>query len=273
MNYSYKNAKAKYEGLLKMNIELKHIPQHLYKYRRLNDHTEKIITCNEMYFSSPNDFNDPFDCKIPMDTKNVSVSEIKDYLVKAGVKQQELEKLTNAFKDDPNKFLVLLREKTENTINSMGICCFSSNDDNILMWSHYADYHRGICLKFDIKEDIPFFTIPVTVNYRHLLPHYNPYQREDTVEHVIRPKYAEWAYESEIRIVKVVQWIRDNDNERVFKFKDTALKEIIFGTKTTNDDIIKYKKLCCGSGKPDVQFSQMKLDTDSTCYKLKRVVV
>ena len=33
------------------------------------------------------------------------------------------------------------------------ICCFSTDEKSILMWSHYADYHKGICLRFRAIKD------------------------------------------------------------------------------------------------------------------------
>ncbi len=35
---------------------------------------------------------------------------------------------------------------------SIGVICFSSNYDNILMWSHYANNHKGICIEFDLND-------------------------------------------------------------------------------------------------------------------------
>ena len=35
-------------------------------------------------------------------------------------------------------------------LNSYRICCFSSRYDSILMWSHYADENKGICVEYDL---------------------------------------------------------------------------------------------------------------------------
>ena len=37
----------------------------------------------------------------------------------------------------------------EYLINNIGIFSLSKVPDNILMWSHYADSHKGIVLEFD----------------------------------------------------------------------------------------------------------------------------
>ncbi len=36
------------------------LPDKLYKYRKINPHTYRIFTHNELYFPSPKKFNDPF---------------------------------------------------------------------------------------------------------------------------------------------------------------------------------------------------------------------
>jgi hypothetical protein len=33
-------------------------------------------------------------------------------------------------------------------VDRAGVACFSALPDDLLMWAHYADKHRGVCLKF-----------------------------------------------------------------------------------------------------------------------------
>src|ERR1035441_3016297 len=37
------------------------------------------------------------------------------------------------------------------TARDYGLLCFSEEWNNILLWSHYADQHRGVCLGFDVS--------------------------------------------------------------------------------------------------------------------------
>lgn len=34
---------------------------------------------------------------------------------------------------------------------NLSICCFSEIRDSMLMWTHYADQHRGCCIEFDVR--------------------------------------------------------------------------------------------------------------------------
>ena len=33
-----------------------------------------------------------------------------------------------------------------------GVICFSGRWDSVLMWSHYANYHKGFCLGFNLEK-------------------------------------------------------------------------------------------------------------------------
>src|SRR5690606_27455610 len=48
----------------------------IYKYRNFTDNNHKnVLLKNELYLSSPNSFNDPFDCKIPPNLKLLDTEE------------------------------------------------------------------------------------------------------------------------------------------------------------------------------------------------------
>lgn len=52
----------------------------------------------------------------------------------------------------------------------IGILCLSEKPDDILMFSHYAKHHTGICLKFEATDDTEFFGAAQQVNYRSEYP-------------------------------------------------------------------------------------------------------
>jgi len=51
-----------------------------YKYRSFNEFTNNIILNSSLYFSSPNDFNDPFDCQLSYKDKYTK-REIRDFFI------------------------------------------------------------------------------------------------------------------------------------------------------------------------------------------------
>ncbi|RZJ85738.1 MAG: DUF2971 domain-containing protein [Hymenobacter sp.] len=190
------------------------------------------------------------------------MGDIKTWLQNVGVAPAFIEDFATQLKQNPD----IMREKTEHAMSRLGICCFSTLEDNILQWSHYADYHRGICLKFDITEAADFFRTPIIVAYRKVMQHYNHFtMSKSIVEYLIKPKYADWSYESEVRVVKHSD--TEEAGNRAYSFPDSALKEIIFGAKTPDAVIVKYKQLCSTSNKAHVLFSKMSLGS-GTHYEL-----
>ena len=64
------------------------------------------------------------------------------------------EKGVNTFDELKNKFLNDVMEKVKETRNNTLISCFSKSWNSTLMWSHYGDKHKGICVEFDrLKND------------------------------------------------------------------------------------------------------------------------
>lgn len=128
------------------------------------------------------------------------------------------------------------------------------------MWSHYAQDHKGICLKFDTKENYDFFSQFIIVEYeKEVDTDIRKYFLEINkfIKDSYKIKHSNWSYEEEVRVVKTKS-MGFNCNNRFVEFEPSALKEIIFGLKTDDDIILKYKKLC-KTHERDIVFSKMRL--------------
>lgn len=51
-----------------------------------------------------------------------------------------------------SKVEVLLAESTRVIKKSAAVACFSESIDSVLMWSHYADCHKGFALSYDLRH-------------------------------------------------------------------------------------------------------------------------
>ena len=229
------------------------INQSLYKYRADDKNTERIFTEKTLWFSHPNAFNDPFDCWAniqSLDTKSLTKALIqrnlndknKSRIIEAGMKS----------------FTTLdLKKCVDSVLNQIGVCCFSKTFKSILMWSHYAYFHQGICLEFDILQDPDLFCFALPVNYSNSLPKFNyPIDSDEIIKKVIQPKSTEWKYEEEVRIIKRQSDIEYNGKQS-FTFNPAALKKVIIGCKAHKSYIEKYRNLCKKNGFKHVKFTQM----------------
>jgi len=158
---------------------------HYYRFRSDSELSFKELIYNEIYFSSPEECNDPFDSKtfyeFPHDTErwrrlldqslHIQDKDFKDWLLNELVAHilklpvMTLEKLMNESFLNLPPLNTKMQQKTlidiEKSIRTMVgnyipekrfFACFSKNCTESLMWSHYASSHRGYCLIFQSIE-------------------------------------------------------------------------------------------------------------------------
>src|ERR1700729_1649096 len=65
-----------------------------------------------------------------------------------------------------DRLIAQLRESFAEQRRKFGVCCFCAGDPrNVLMWSHYAGAHFGICLQFETARDPPTLMRALRVPY------------------------------------------------------------------------------------------------------------
>lgn len=88
---------------------------------------------------------------------------------------------------------------------SIGVLCLTTEPDNLLMWSHYGDSHRGICLEFD-GHSAPMTQAQQVAYTVERLP-INPYvdTQEEMMIKGLLTKSEHWRYEEEWRICRYAE--------------------------------------------------------------------
>jgi Protein of unknown function (DUF2971) len=89
------------------------------------------------------------------------------------------------------KALVRTKAKISDT---RGLICFSKLWDNPVLWGHYADKHRGICLGFDIPD-----ASLDKVTYVDSRPSWPAVPDEKFMKQLLFTKFNHWSYENEYR--------------------------------------------------------------------------
>ena len=114
------------------------------------------------------------------------------------------------------------------------ILCFSRNWDNLLLWSHYGDSHKGICMGFDIPDGSPGENYDTDVLYQpNLLQIRRPEDVNfDLANRLLRTKHESWSYEREVRMYVGLNDPPDAKGLRWNEFgPNLVLKEIIIGAQ------------------------------------------
>lgn len=216
-----------------------HIPKYLYRYRSLDGpgllNVERVLVHDEVYMTSPANLNDPFDCVVSLDFEAPD-NVWHDYFKRLSQRKQpnlsenehEIFAL-NAIKSgdykNKEKHLQVL-EGLQKDVNSTGIFCLTERNDCILMWSHYANCHKGICFEFAADTLDPLIGQSQRVNY---LPFFQKAHIIDTpeaqVNRILLSKAKCWAYEAEWRKI-------DTENGYGLKYLNpTTLTGVILGCK------------------------------------------
>lgn len=220
-------------------------PSHIYKYRCWDDkHDEhkRWLSSPEIYFANPIDFNDPFDCTVKYDWSLIRDeylrSRIEDVLKqqRPGIDTDELQSKVDYRMTQKEKLKPVTRKTRVEQVEDIGICSFGGVPDSILMWSHYASSHSGICIEYDVRalmshiferyeEDNDILIDLYGVRYEKDYPRRSPEHLSDkdyTATFLTR-KFADWSYEQEYRLV----W--DGRSKRPLSISRAAISKIYLG--------------------------------------------
>lgn len=261
-------------------------PEFVYKYGKWDkDGSERIITRHTIKLTSPSEFNDPYDCGIPMRYDLLSEDDFKKYAydlskakhsnrseefhqqqVKFAMTDGRLAKELKAGKYDE-----IFRKEINRWKDVFGIFCASKNYSNILLWSHYADNHRGFCVKLKsegILNAVGYIMGPVIYNdeISELLPSYNKNTDEayKTTIQQFFPKYSGWSYEEEIRFIGFKK------ANKIVEIDPQIIEAIYFGwSMTPEDKSRKLKELQELEHLKHIKYYEMKMNF--TKYELEAV--
>lgn len=252
----------------KFSLFLKEIiPSTLYKYTGYLDQLESTVLRNELCLMSPMNFNDPFDCRVRFEPKEIK-KFIKSKLINKNASIPQLQKEMEALKE-------VIRKPGR-------ITCFTENENSMLMWSHYANYHRGICIENDLsncKKEVSGFICPVIYTEQY-------YDATDTLIKneaklcdfipIFSYKGSNWAYEKEWRYFNLEgdyqpkNVVSKSEDRTIIKFQ-APIRAIYLGVNFhLNQNSEKLKKdLKRWSKEQGFQLYQMECDSD--LYRLNSI--
>lgn len=231
------------------------IPRRLYKYQCINKDNLDGLRNHALWFSSPKNFNDPFDC-------NVSCF--------LGRNKRDFEdRLETFFKRDSaivslfGKSTARWRIKNQILMDIFRlfyyrrtfICSLSETCDNVLMWSHYANKNAGMCLVFNshkaglVRDNV----VPVQYYDRYPSNLVDARRIDDLgmlTKQLLASKSSDWSYEREWRAFMVNNNSGDADEMKgaLYKYDPSLLSGVVLGINTKSSDI-EQVKLAIAKGK------------------------
>ena len=279
------------------------IPRRLYKYRDFDNRTLAIVVSDNVYYADPSTFNDPLDTRPSIDV-DLDDGEL-ERIVRILVERRSSEDMSAAAKtisyrgprtidhikrNSRRQADRLIEEIEYNATNpeyesedakallfgqyiksallqqyEKGIVSLAERSTCPLMWSHYGDQHRGVCIGYSVPADAAGNLHKVKYGGSRLVQASkvaamldgNDIARGEVDEAVLLRKAKSWGYEREWRLIGL-RGIQDSPLE---------LEEVVFGMRC--NAATKYVLMKALKGRDrSVEFYEMR--EVSGTFKLKK---
>ena len=129
---------------------------------------------------------------------------------------------------------ILLKFMKKTLTKKHGLLCFSSTWQEPLMWAHYGDKHKGVCLGFEIADHLPQEVRYVPNRLQQSFSGESiPFSPEAAklVSESLFTKHNGWAYEKEWRVFTDLEG-PDRQGRFFMPFsEDLVLREVIVGER------------------------------------------
>ncbi|MBT7304445.1 MAG: DUF2971 domain-containing protein [Victivallales bacterium] len=200
-----------------------------------------------LYFCSPKNFNDPYDCAITAsiaEPTHEGLDKLREHYLALPETQGKMGNMLSNFTEEQLLCSILKAGKIsvdqarDKFMLENGVTCFTESNDNFLMWSHYGGQHCGFCLEF--RTDCEPFNTLRRVKYVDVMPKIDLVEliadgNPDQVVDLFCTKSKAWEYEQEWRAIHTTAGT-------VYTYDPKALKAIYFGTECALQDI---DLICC----------------------------
>lgn len=267
-------------------------PSHLYKYKSFSVESLDLLISDTLFFADPSTFNDPLDCK-PSVMDDINDIEVLKEILYRLIIQKSTKELNEAakkikytgprtlekinilgdmeandiigrlssncqFNDDfepPEYYFLRQIERHLLAGYESGILSLAKEYNCPLMWSHYADQHRGFCFGYNISQAKNENIQPInyhrkrTITSQQILDMLNGSEnaKKEIDNVVLLSKAKPWEYEKEWRYI----------NARGLRNSSLDLKDVTFGLRFKGS--AKYAVMQALSQRPyPVKFYEMK---------------
>lgn len=189
------------------------VPSTLYKYRELNKNSLGSLLCNQVFFSKPQDFNDPYE---------------PDKIYEDSTFGKVLDK----------------------TVKESGILCLCREPTSLSMWSYYASALKGFAIGYNTEDLLKSIAPEKWKEVYEIKYDIGEILKVETAQ-IIQSKYEAidpekikmfatkasiFAHEKEFRIVVEPHPDFDYVGYGLYDHKEEAISEIIFGELISQND-------------------------------------
>lgn len=208
----------------------------LYRYAPWTLYTIDVITHRHLYLATASQMNDEWEFRIPYVQYNNLVGSLEEMFPNQAVQLTADDKVIAEPFQNQNAILSEIDRKIiSSDRENIGIACFANDNNNSMMWYHYANKYTGVCMEFTniFGEDIDNIQgVFGAVSYGEY-PCIDVIDKSRSNPLGIDPmcrffyKSIEWQNESEYRYIVPIC----HGDDRYFPFDNGVLSAIYCGFK------------------------------------------
>ena len=241
-----KEAKSHFENYQKMvmyNFDGFKTDEHLFSFRNFNEHTLFDLANNSLSISRPKVMNDPFDTPVIEWGKYQRTHNLKPH--------------TEQFVKSFDGFRIRSFSIHENGKHPL---------NNLLMWAHYANGHKGFCIEYSFSSE---FRKPL-ISFNHINYATVDVSKDNlSITEAFTTKSKDWQYENEVRLIS---YNSDSNDEHINIPLDdqSSIVAIYFGLNCPEKRIDIIKRLMEGK---NAKLYRMEAKGSSIPYELTPVSI
>jgi hypothetical protein len=236
-------------------------PNRVYKYRAFDARSLEMIVEDYLFFADPSTFNDPLDSKpsFENDLTLEDLEELLSLLVQRRIKEQ-MQRAAKSINPNvsimPAYISLIVHNRTQTFLKELryqgsqpgithesvleisthsellsgyerGIVSFSTRPNCPLLWSHYGDQHKGICVGYSAPNNVPLKPVEyggersVKASLVLKMMKGDEKAKESVDQAVLLKKANSWRYEKEWRLL----------GPHGVNHSTLELEEVIFGLR------------------------------------------
>ncbi|MCW7493560.1 DUF2971 domain-containing protein [Leptospira sp. 2 VSF19] len=210
----------------------------LFRFEKNEEKRLNSVLDSKLFFSGIGKFNDPYEfTHFPIAKTSSNLLSFKKSMEDAGISLEGIDwKSFLLQKNDDSEFL---KENMTALSKEYSIVCFSKVWDNHLLWSHYANAHKGLCYAYGFDSGITadmrsivevgniYQATLFDIIYTNVWPEYLR-DHEEFSRRILYTKSLVWEYEKEVRLIL-------RKERGLQTIKKESLRALIFGMKFDPD--------------------------------------
>jgi hypothetical protein len=227
-------------------------------YKYLHDYGLKFLANLKLKVSIPDKLDDPFELRPRVGNMEVTPKHVEEFLrldsrmaelYKTQQRGVPMEEWIKSYREDaarfdrefraavtPDTFDIYCQGSTGSISREYGMICFSKTFDDILMWSHYADKHRGIVIGFvrtELESILKARALDVNCRKERVAYDTEQFVRPGSkyVTDLLTTKSESWQYQKEVRyVMRLSRLPKPNCRRQILvKMPATSIRRILLG--------------------------------------------